>query len=313
MQRDFLWELGDKRRDHLLRWDMVRKPLEMGDLRLGNISLRNDALLAKWLWRFPKENGSMWQSVIKAKYRLHDNGWDSKSRGRVKLTYPWKNINRIYSRFITYTRYDLGNGKRIKFWEDKWWGDVVLATKFQRIFSISSKKYLPISCFYSLSSPCSSVSWDLGLCRGLRDHEIEEVSLLISFLFEVFIDPMSSNSCLWSLTSSGTFSFSFHQKLIVCSNLSSAVSPSFPFPFNSIWKSHSPPHYKAFCWEVAHKCVNTSDMIRRRHKGWCLLPHVCHLCLREDETVNHIFIHYPYALEVWWFTWRPASSIMEEI
>lgn len=50
MQRDFIWEPGDKRKDHLLRWDMVCKPLVSGCLGLGNISLRNDALLAKWLW-----------------------------------------------------------------------------------------------------------------------------------------------------------------------------------------------------------------------------------------------------------------------
>lgn len=73
MQRNFLWELGERRRDHLLRWDMVCKPMNSGGLGLGNLAIRNDALLAKWLWRFPREEGSMWHSVIAAKYGLHDN------------------------------------------------------------------------------------------------------------------------------------------------------------------------------------------------------------------------------------------------
>lgn len=58
---------------------------------------------------------------------------------------------------------------------------------------------------------------------------------------------------------------------------------------------------KVICWEVAHKCVNTSEMIQRWCKGWCLLPHVCHLCLQEGELVNHLFIHCPYVSEIWWY------------
>lgn len=45
MQRDFLWEPGDNRRDHLLSWDMVCRLVDKGGLGLGNLSLRNDVLL----------------------------------------------------------------------------------------------------------------------------------------------------------------------------------------------------------------------------------------------------------------------------
>ena len=48
LQRDFLWlGIGEGKRDHLVRWDVVCKPKAIGGLGFGNISLRNLALLGK--------------------------------------------------------------------------------------------------------------------------------------------------------------------------------------------------------------------------------------------------------------------------
>lgn len=101
-----------------------------GVLGLGNLLVKNDALLAKWLWRFPCEDDNMWHSIIGAQYGLDVNGWNAKIGGRVLTTCPWKNISRIYPLFISFTRCDVGRVDKIKFWEEKWWGEEVLASKF---------------------------------------------------------------------------------------------------------------------------------------------------------------------------------------
>ena len=54
MVRD--WE---GKRDHLVRWDVVCKPKEIGGLGFENISLRNLALLGKWLWKYPREGSAL--------------------------------------------------------------------------------------------------------------------------------------------------------------------------------------------------------------------------------------------------------------
>ncbi|RVW72387.1 hypothetical protein CK203_056260 [Vitis vinifera] len=48
------------RKNHLIRWDVVSRPKELGGLGFGKTSLRNIALLGKWLWRFPRERSGLW-------------------------------------------------------------------------------------------------------------------------------------------------------------------------------------------------------------------------------------------------------------
>ncbi|RVX06522.1 Protein SWEETIE [Vitis vinifera] len=65
LQRDFLWSgAGEGKKDHLIRWDVVSRPKELGGLGFGKTSLRNIALLGKWLWRFPRERSGLWHKVI---------------------------------------------------------------------------------------------------------------------------------------------------------------------------------------------------------------------------------------------------------
>ncbi|KAK6136806.1 hypothetical protein DH2020_029454 [Rehmannia glutinosa] len=44
---------------------------------IGNICLRNKALLGKWWWRFSNERDSLWGRIIVSKYGMQDNNWDA--------------------------------------------------------------------------------------------------------------------------------------------------------------------------------------------------------------------------------------------
>ena len=61
LQRDFLWSVSrEGKRDHLVKWDLACRPKEFGTLGFGKFFLRNQALLGKWLWRYPKESSTIW-------------------------------------------------------------------------------------------------------------------------------------------------------------------------------------------------------------------------------------------------------------
>ncbi|KAL5556911.1 hypothetical protein UlMin_039147 [Ulmus minor] len=76
--QSFLWDRDSTSKwRSLVRWKTVCKPKELGGLGIGNLILRNKALLGKWLWRFPLEQHSLWAAVIRSKYGLDRNGWDT--------------------------------------------------------------------------------------------------------------------------------------------------------------------------------------------------------------------------------------------
>ena len=75
LQRDFLWSgVGECKRHRLISWDVVCKLKAKGGLGFRKISLRNLALLRKWLWRYPRESSTLWHQVILRIYGIHSNG-----------------------------------------------------------------------------------------------------------------------------------------------------------------------------------------------------------------------------------------------
>ncbi|RVW46826.1 Transposon TX1 uncharacterized 149 kDa protein [Vitis vinifera] len=123
LQRDFLWSgVGEGKRDHLVSWDVVCKPKSRGGLGFGKISVRNVALLGKWLWRYPREGSALWHQVILSIYGSHSNGWDVNNIVRWSHRCPWKAIALVFQEFSKFTRFVVGDGNRIRFWEDLWRG-----------------------------------------------------------------------------------------------------------------------------------------------------------------------------------------------
>ena len=67
LQWNFLWGgLGDEPKFHLVRWAIVCTP-SSSSLGIRKVTLFNEALLGKWLWRFGIEKDALWR-VIEVKY-----------------------------------------------------------------------------------------------------------------------------------------------------------------------------------------------------------------------------------------------------
>lgn len=62
--------MGDGKKDHLIIWEVVSRPKVKGGLGIGNLLVKNKALLGKWLRRFPLERESLWHAVIRSKHGL---------------------------------------------------------------------------------------------------------------------------------------------------------------------------------------------------------------------------------------------------
>lgn len=66
-----------------------------------------------------------------------------------------------------------------------------------------------------------------------------------------------------------------------------------------VWNSAAPPKVKVFSWIVALNRQNTMDVLQRRLLFMALSPSICHLCGRDKESGDHIFINCHYSRKVW--------------
>ncbi|RVW15726.1 putative ribonuclease H protein [Vitis vinifera] len=311
LQRDFLWSgVGEGKRDHLVRWEAVSKPRSIGGLGIGKIPLRNRALLGKWLWRFPRESTSLWHQVILSLYGTHSNGWDANTIVRWSHRCPWKAIAQGFQDFSKYTRFIVGDGERIRFWEDLWWGDQILKDQYPRLFRVVMDKNIPISSILGSSRP---FSWNFNFRRNLTVSEIEDLERLMHSLDYMNLSTFASDARSWSLCSSGLFTVkSFFTALSQMPD----SSPFFPTKF--VWKSQVPFKVKAFIWLVAHKKVNTNDLLQLRRPYKAISPNICKLCMEQGESADHLFLHCSVTLGLWHrlfqlakMDWVPPKSISD--
>ena len=68
----------------------------------------------------PREGSALWHQVILSIYGSHSNGWDANTIVRWSHRCPWKAISQVFQEFSSFTRFVVGNGERIRFWEDLW-------------------------------------------------------------------------------------------------------------------------------------------------------------------------------------------------
>ncbi|WJZ85876.1 hypothetical protein VitviT2T_005388 [Vitis vinifera] len=292
LQRDFLWSgVGEGKRDHLVRWDIVCRPKTIGGLGLGNISWRNLALLGKWLWRYPREGSALWHQVILSIYGSHSNGWDANTVVRWSYRCPWKAIAQVFQEFSLITRYVVGNGDRIRFWEDLWREDQPLGTQYPRLFRVVVDKNISIS---SVLGPSRPFLWNLNFRRNLSNSEIEDLEGLMRSLDDLYLSPSVPDARLWPLSSSGLFSV---KSFFLALSQSSGSSQNFPSKF--VWNSQVPFKVKSFVWLVAHKKVNTNDMLQVRRPYKALSPDICILCMKHGESVDHLFLHCSLTIGLW--------------
>ena len=128
-----------------------------------------------------------------------------------------------------------------------------------------------------------------------------DLERLKSLLSLVYLTPIPDAKA-WIPSSSGIFSVkSFFSAL-------ASVSNSIPFyPANFLWNSKVPSKVRAFAWSVAHKKVNTNDMLQLRKPIKALNPNWCILCRKSSEIIDHLFLHCPITLGLWHIIFSQAG------
>ncbi|CAL2278177.1 unnamed protein product [Prunus armeniaca] len=131
----------------------------------------------------------------------------------------------------------------------------------------------------------------------MNERELAEVIKMPDILDGIRLDRR-----WWELEGSGSFSCKSFCSFL----LNNGMAEGF-LPFSLIWKAKSPP--KVLVWLVALGKVNTSDLVQRRRLYMYLSQHWCVLCKMSVENVDHLFLHCPFSLSLWWTLLREVKTV----
>ena len=121
----------------------------------------------------------MWRQVICGKYREEEGEWRSyEVRGSFGVGL-WKAIRREWDVMGNNMVFSVGNGRRVRFWKDKWCGDDSLCIVFPSLFAITLSKEAWVKDVWSHSG---GGVWDPYFSKRLNHWEVSDVERFLQRL-----------------------------------------------------------------------------------------------------------------------------------
>ncbi|RVW74735.1 putative ribonuclease H protein [Vitis vinifera] len=274
IQRDFLWGGGAlERKPHLVNWDSVCSDIRKGGLGVRRLTTLNRALLCKWNWRFANEREALWRQVIGRKFGEEQGGWYTREVREGFGVSLWKEIRKEGALLQNKVVFSVGNGRRVKFWNDNWCGNFSLSNLFPSLYAFASFKEAWLES-YGIIRRDEGV-WNPSFSRSYNDWEVEEVERLLLTIRGRRLNPLLEDRMLWKETKDGIFS--------VKSLYSSLASRrDVQFPYSNIWSTCVPTKVSFFAWEAYWGKVLTLDQLKKRGRS---LANRCFLCGMEEESL----------------------------
>jgi hypothetical protein len=193
----------------------------------------------------------------------------------------WRGLHEIKYTCQKGLKYVVGNGRKVRFWEDVWLGECPLKLRFNRLCKISREQK------WVVAKVLERGEINLSFRRRLGELEIKEWEELEECLSWVHLSD-EEDIVKWALTKNGLFSMTSLYKHCVFSGVVDVR-------MEELWNSKIPLKVKNFVWLVYQDRVQTADnLIKKKWKG----DSRCSLCLGV-ESVDHLIFICPLAGFVW--------------
>ncbi|GJW25890.1 RNA-directed DNA polymerase, eukaryota [Tanacetum coccineum] len=293
-------DLGEKKVTWVC-WRQTMSQKDRGGLGIHSLYALNHALLFKWIWRFKSTHSGLWVNVIKA---IHGNDGSLNTVTSNHGYSVWSGIiqasDKLKSKGIdlfSFCKLVVGNGHSIKFWQDKWYGEVPFKDKFKRCFNLELQK--DISVALKLQSNDIALSFRRSPRSGIEESQFGELNnLLTSVVLSNAMDRWS-----WSLCGHGNYSVKsareyIDQQVLISSSTLTRWSKVIPIKLN------------IFMWRLALDKLPTRNNLAKR--GIIAPCSLCPICRMDIESRDHMFFRCPIALDLirlfsrWWSIQIPS-------
>ncbi|KAJ4734117.1 RNA-directed DNA polymerase (reverse transcriptase)-related family protein [Rhynchospora pubera] len=276
-RKRFIWSTNNdgKHKTHLVAWDKLCMPKEVGGLGIKNIKIQNQAFLLRWLWFLYKNHNSLWfrtTSKIYSPIRGEAAPLVWNKRG----SFFWKDIHSLSYLFQFSTSLTVFSGHTASFWYDNWAG--------KPLVPLLKGAHKPPRQRINYSRGAASLSsllpmpWDQSTMLLLNDSIVRTQTDVP--------DDLS-----WRWRADGNFSVSSFYNVI-------STSGKTLNNLNCIWSFRIPPSLKFFLFLASGNRLLTQQQLLRRNllalQPCCVL---CNQILLEDGL--HLFFSCPFINSVW--------------
>jgi len=297
MQRRFLWSSKhDTKASVLVKWDVVQRPKKEGGLGVGDLVIRNAALLFKWWWRFACEEGAIWRSVIQSIYE-EDNAL-LPARSQSNLSGPWKAIKQIAveesgvsKAFFKNLSVRLGEGTRVTFWLDVWVDVKPLKVIFPMLFPLSMQQNELVANMGWFEGPIWR--WTSAWARELTSEEQAQLDALQVVPQKFHPQRNVKDQILWDKKENFTA-----RALVTEAGKISNGNVAVDNLTSTVWMNVAPPKVEFMAWLALLGKLNTREMLVR--KG--IIPaeaNICTFCSEHSESGDHLLMGCAFSWNVW--------------
>ncbi|GKA39100.1 RNA-directed DNA polymerase, eukaryota [Tanacetum coccineum] len=246
-------------------------------------------------------HSGLWVNVIKA---IHGNDGSLNTVTSNHGYLVWSGIiqasDKLKSKGIdlfSFCKLVVGNGHSIKFWQDKWYGEVPFKDKFKRCFNLELQKDIYVA--LKLQSNDIALSFRRSPRSSIEESQFGELNnLLTSVVLSNAMDRWS-----YCLCGHGNYSVKSAREYIDQQVLISSSTPT-------RWSKVIPIKLNIFMWRLAlDKLPTRNNLAKRGIIAPCLLCPICHM---DIESRDHLFFRCPMALDLirlfsrWWSLQIPS-------
>ncbi|WVZ50554.1 hypothetical protein U9M48_001796 [Paspalum notatum var. saurae] len=242
-----LWnDVEGNRKYHLVNWEKNSYVQRFCGLGVQNLRDLNVCLLGSWIKRYLSSEDKLWRELLDFKYKTkHPNILAVKDLGGSQF---FKSFVYAVKAARMGFRWKIGDGKRVKFWEDNWLGTSSLATQFWDLYVLVNKK-----------SGTVAELWDgenlKCTFRRTVSEEMFNSWLEVVQLATTIVLTQDEDSLIWQFTSSRVYSSQSLYKLVNFRGVHPVLVPS-------LWDVKVPPRVHFFLWLLANNRVLTRENLK---------------------------------------------------
>jgi zinc-binding in reverse transcriptase len=223
--------------------------------------------MAKYIWHFLV--GRTLQEIENS--NEHGRPWLN-----IHVTSFWNSLKQMKPLFNISLNYTIRNGEIVRLWHDAWQGPPPHPHRetLSILYTFVYNQHMTVKQVKDITD------WDSQFRQPLTQQAQQ--------LQQVQIQPQQRDHITWKYQQYGIFTVKTCYRAI-------KEGPHIISSLRVIWNIKMPRRIEVFAWLLLQNKIFTIDNLIKR--GW-MLPNMCYLCRRQQETAQHLFTNCEYTQRV---------------